>query len=231
MPYRYWVVLVALLLASAARASAADNVLTPEEKQAGWKLLFDGTLDDWMTNLEKPSATPVQEGAINPHKSGGYMVIHKQDWSDFILAFDFKLSPKCNSGVFIRTFPLKPRDGKDIGYNGIEVALDDTTTAGFHDSGALYDLVAPKTNAMKPVGEWNHMQITCDKNLIRVELNGKTVTETDLDQWTEKNKRPDGSDHKFDIAFKEHPRHGYLGFQDHGGNCWFKNVKLKPLDK
>ena len=231
MPYRYWVVLVALLLGMIARVSAADNVLTPEEKQAGWKLLFDGTQDDWMTNLEKPSATPVQDGAINPHKSGGYMVIHKQDWSDFTLAFDFKLSAKCNSGVFIRTFPLEPREGKDIGYNGIEVALDDTTTAGFHDSGALYDLVAPKKNMMKPVGEWNHMQITCDKNLIRVELNGEVVTETDLDQWTEKNKRPDGSDHKFDIAFKEHPRHGYLGFQDHGSNCWFKNVKLKPLDE
>jgi hypothetical protein len=25
-------------------------------------------------------------------------------------------------------------------------------------------------------------------------------------------------------------RPGYLGFQDHGKDCWFKDVKLKDLD-
>ncbi len=43
---------------------------------------------------------------------------------------------------------------------GIEVALDDTTGPGMHDPGALYDLVAARTNTQKPVGEWNHMTIT-----------------------------------------------------------------------
>jgi hypothetical protein len=51
----------------------------------------------------------------------------------------------------------------------------------------------------------------------------------DLDQWTEPNKRPDGSAHKFDIAYKNHPRKGYIGLQDHGAACWYKNIKLKPL--
>ena len=50
-----------------------------------------------------------------------------------------------------------------------------------------------------------------------------------LDQWPEKNKRADGTDHKFDVAYKDHPRHGYIGLQDHGGDCWYKNIKLKPL--
>jgi hypothetical protein len=35
---------------------------------------------------------------------------------------------------------------------GIEVAIDDTTGAGFVDTGALYDLSKPSRNAMKPVG-------------------------------------------------------------------------------
>ena len=43
------------------------------------------------------------------------------------------------------------------------------------------------------------------------------------------NLRPDGSRHKFDVAYKDQPRMGYLGLQDHGSPCWFKNVKIKPL--
>ena len=39
---------------------------------------------------------------------------------------------------------LTPQPGRDVGYNGIEIAIDDTTTAGFHDTGAIYDLVKPK---------------------------------------------------------------------------------------
>lgn len=192
--------------------------------------MFDGkSLDGWQTSSEKPSQRPVEDSSINPHKCGGYMLIHKETWENFKLSLDFKLSPKCNSGIFIRTFPLTPRPGKDVGFNGIEVAIDDTTTAGFHDTGALYDLVKPTTNFMKKTGEWNHIVITCDKSRIEIELNGEKVTETDLDKWTEPNKRPDGSAHKFDVAFKDHPRKGYIGLQDHGGNCWYKNIKLLPL--
>ena len=51
----------------------------------------------------------------------------------------------------------------------------------------------------------------------------------DLDEWTEPNKRPDGSTHKFDVAYKDHPRTGYIGLQDHGSDCWYKNIKLRLL--
>ena len=204
--------------------------LPPEEQAAGWIPLFDGrTLDGWKTSGERPSKVPVEQGAINPHGCGGYMMIHERIWSDFELAADFKISKGCNSGIFVRTFPLKPRPGKDVGFNGIEIAIDDTATAGYHDTGAIYDLVRPSKNAMKPVGEWNHIAITCDRNLIRVELNGEVVTRMDLDEWTAPNRRPDGSEHKFDIAYKDHPVEGYVGLQDHGSPCWFKNVKLKVL--
>jgi hypothetical protein len=209
---------------------AADNELTQAEKKAGWILLFDGkTLDGWMTNGQKPSKRPVEDQAINPHQCGAYMMIHKKTWENFILSCDFKISRDCNSGIFIRTWPLKPRPNKDVGFNGIEVQLLDSKTAGFHDTGAIYDLVKPTKNAMKPVGQWNHMVITCNKNLITVELNGEKVNRMDLDEWKEPNKRPDGTPHKFDIAYQDHPRKGYIGLQDHGQDCWFKNIKLKPL--
>ena len=221
-----------LFFATTTVAPAHDNQLTAQEKQDGWLLLFDGkSLDGWMTSSSQPSRRDVEDHALNPHGCGGYMLIHKQPWSDFVLSLDFKVSPKCNSGVFVRTWPLDVSPGKDVGHNGIEVAIDDTTTAEMHDTGAIYDLVKPRVNAMKPAGEWNHLQITCDDNRIEVEVNGEPVSSMDLDQWTDENHRPDGSPHKFDNAFVNHPRRGYIGLQDHGGECWYKNIKLKPLGK
>ena len=81
----------------------------------------------------------------------------------------------------------------------------------------------------KPTGEWNHIVITCNKNVIEVELNGEKVTRMDLDQWTMAYMRPDETKHKFDVAYKDHPRIGFIGLQDHGAPCWFKNIKIKPL--
>ena len=82
---------------------------------------------------------------------------------------------------------------------------------------------------MKPAGEWNHIEITCNKALIAIVLNGEKVTRMNLEEWAEPNKRPDGSSHKFDAAYKNHPRQGYIGLQAHGSDCWFKNIKLRPL--
>jgi hypothetical protein len=220
---------LALLLPVIA-AAAEDDRLTAEEKEAGWVLLFDGkSLAGWTTSDGKPSKRPVDDGCLNPHRCGGYMLVHEKPLADFELALDFKISPGCNSGVFVRTWPLTPRPGKDVGYNGIEVAIDDTRGAGYHDTGALYDLVKPTRNATKPAGEWNHLVVRCDKGKIAVELNGEVVTRMDLDEWTRPNLRPDGSPHKFDVAYKDHPRKGYIGLQDHGRDCWFKDIKVREL--
>jgi hypothetical protein len=230
----WWVAVVVLIQAinpGPARGEEADNALSAEEKKDGWLLLFDGkSLNGWQTSSGQPSKVPIEDGCINPHGSGGYMMIHQRTWANFALALDFRISKGCNSGVFIRTYPLNPRPGKDVGFNGIEVAIDDTKTADFHDTGAIYDLVKPSKNAMKPVGQWNHMVITCDGPKLSIEVNGEVVTRMDLNQWTAANRRPDGSEHKFDIAYKDHPRYGYIGLQDHGSPCWYKNIKIKPLE-
>jgi hypothetical protein len=223
---------MALLLSAAlARADDQPNTLTDAEKLAGWRLLFDGkTAAGWMTVKREPVPDKnVHEGSLNPHPCN-YMLVYGQPVDDFVLQMDFKLSPGCNSGIFIRTWPLTPRPGRDVGFNGIEVAVDDTKTADFHDTGAIYDLVKPTANAMKPAGEWNHIEITCDDNRIEVVLNGQKVTRMDLDEWTEMYKRPDGTAHKFDVAYRDHPRKGYIGIQDHGSDCWYRNIRLKKID-
>lgn len=190
--------------------------------------IFDGkSAKGWMTNQGKalPDAN-VQADGLNPHKSGGYIIVHEKPHGDFVLDFDYKISKGCNSGVFLRVGDLK-----DPVMTGLEIAIDDTTGKGMHDTGAFYDLVAPKVNAQKPQGEWNHMTIAAKGPRIDVAVNGETVSSIDLDAWKEAGKRPDGSAHKFTkVVIKDMARKGFLGFQDHGQDCWYKNVKLEDLD-
>src|SRR5581483_8402664 len=149
------------LLLAIALVSAGDNELTEQEKKDGWILLFDGKTPEGWVNLKSAN---IEDGCINPFKSGNYVTFSKEKYADFVLACDFKVSPKCNSGVFIRT-----SDPKDPVQTGIEVQVLDSAgkeKPSVHDCGALYELVAPSKNPMKPAGEWNHLEITCDKNRI-----------------------------------------------------------------
>ena len=84
---------------------------------------------------------------------------------------------------------------------------------------------------MRPVGEWNHIEISCDGPVIGVMLNGEKVNSVDLSRFALPNRRPDGSEHKFDVAYRDHPASGYIGLQDHGSPCWFKNIKIKPIPR
>ena len=102
---------------------------------------------------------------------------------------------------------------------GLEVQIEDSRTAGYYDTGAIYDLVKPTSNAMKPVGEWNHLRIKSDKNLVDVWLNQVDVNHMDLNEWAQPYERPDGTKHKFNIAWKYHSRTGYIGLQKHGGTA------------
>jgi hypothetical protein len=229
-----WIVIAAAALSSV--AAAADNQLTPEEKKDGWILLFDGSsVADWMTSNWEACPEALDNGTINPDKCpklgrGGWDMVYERPWSDFILELDFKISPQTNSGVMVRISPLKPVPNFDVEYNGLEVQIEDSQTAGYYDSGAIYDLVKPTENAMRPVGEWNHLRIKSDRNLLDVWLNQVQVNHMDLNEWTVPYERPDGAKNKFNIAWKYHSQTGYIGLQKHGGNCWFKNIKLKPLD-
>ncbi len=209
--------LIGLALAAAALGAAGELIS-----------IFDGkTPHGWMTNTGKPlPAANVQADGLNPHGSGGYIVVHEKPHGDFALDFDYKLSPHCNSGVFIRVSDLK-----NPVTTGLEIAIDDTKGHGMHDSGAVYDLVPPIVNAQKAQGEWNHMTILALGPKIEVTVNGETVTVMDVDQFDKAGTRADGSKHKFTgVTVKEMARSGYLGFQDHGQDCWYKNIKVKDLN-
>lgn len=213
-------------LVGVAPAIAADNELTPEEKAAGWQLLFNGKdTTGWRCNTDKPIATQVEDGSLLPHKSGGYVIVYDKPFGDFKLQCDVKMEdPECNSGIFFRVGNLK-----NPVYSGFEVQVFNGTGTGMHDFGAIYDLVPPKKNNLKGPGEWNHVELTCRGPMITVAVNGEEVATMNCDDYPERGKRADGTKHKFGVAIKDLPRSGYLGFQDHGHKCWYKNVKLLEL--
>ncbi|MBL7223433.1 MAG: DUF1080 domain-containing protein [Candidatus Brocadiae bacterium] len=191
----------------------------------GWTVLFNGTdLDAW--NCKKGGWVIDDDKAMARQPKGGY-AWSKERFGDFVLDLDFKVAEGCNSGIFIRTANLR-----NVVQTGIEVQVLDSfgkKQMGKHDCGAIYDCLAPSANAVKKPGEWNHITITCNDNLIQVVLNGQKIIDMDLDKWAEAKKNPDGSKNKFRTAYKDMAREGHIGFQDHGKPVWYRNVKIKPL--
>src|SRR5262245_5958691 len=95
----------AVAVLTAAPLRAADNELTPEEKANGTVLLFDGkSVSGWLANRtgQPIPDRSVQDGALNSFKTGGSLVYSQAKYGNFVFNCDFKVSPKCNSGIFIR---------------------------------------------------------------------------------------------------------------------------------
>jgi len=187
--------------------------------------IFDGkTGQGWMLCNRAPvPPANIQRDGLNPHGTGSYLVVYDQKLGDFVLDFDYKLSKGCNTGIFLRVSDLN-----NPVQTGIEVALDDARRGDDRDSGGFYGLVAPTIFAQKPAGEWNHMTITALGPRLTVSLNETEVSSMNLDLWTLPGKRPDGSDHRFkDRTVAYMARSGFMGFQDLGADCWFKNIAVK----
>jgi sugar phosphate isomerase/epimerase len=134
--------------------------------------------------------------------------------NDFILELDFKcLDKRTNSGIFLRV-PNMPASDSYI-YHSFEIQIDDTSE-GIHHTGAVYDAVAPRSNAEKNTGEWNHYMITCRGDNIQVELNGQKVIDWNMESRGK---------------IRDFVREGYIGLQNHDSfaRVCFKNIFVKEL--
>jgi hypothetical protein len=200
----------------------------------GFVTLFDGKdLSHWTVApggrwvVEDGSIT--LKGEMDGREHNLVYLWTRETYGDFVLELEFKIPEKANSGIFLRT-----PDQKDPVYTGIEVQVCNSFgLAEWHSrncAGAIYDCVAPTENAVNPPGQWNRYRITCNKNRITVELNGRQVAEMDLDRWTEPNRNPDGSPNKFATPLKDFARAGYVGLQDHGRSVWYRNIRIKRLN-
>jgi len=195
-----------------------------------YRPLFDGaTLDGW-TALDSKSnvisaddmSFSVQDGTL--HCSGvgkDYWIREKGVYGDFILRLEYKLAKDTNSGIFLRV-----PDRKHPAFSGFEVQIleDYGKEPGTHTNGAIYDVIAPCVNASVAAGEWNAVEVRCEGPRCKVVLNGKKIIDVNFDD--EKFSEPIG---KFDFPYKDLPRKGYIGVQNHGGKVWFRNIRIREL--
>lgn len=196
----------------------------------GWRRLFNGKdLTGW---IAKPGSWTVEPGGVLFGKckvgKGHSDIWTEEQFGDFILDLEFKLAPKSNSGVFLRTGDIHA-----FLHTAIEVQILDSygrEELTKEDCGAIFDCLAPSKNMVKRPGEWNRYIITCKDNKVYVVLNGEQIIDMDLNLWTEAHKNPDGTKNKFNTAYKDMPRVGNIGLQYHNHPIWFRNIRIKPLD-
>ncbi len=199
-------------------------VLPETEKQEGFKVLFDGSnLDEWIGNK---TAYVVEDGklAVYPKKGGDGNLFTKDQYSDFIYRFEFKLTPGANNGVGIRA----PLEG-DAAYEGMEVQILDNDAEIYRNlqpyqyHGSVYGVMTAKKGHLKPMGEWNEEEISLIGNKIKVTLNGTVILEGDLAEAS-----ANGTlDHRDHPGLKR--KAGHIGFLGHGDTLYFRNIRIKDL--
>ena len=218
---------------------AQMNTLTPKEIKQGWQLLFNGKNTDGWTSVGK--STPpekgweVENGVLIVNKGGakqGGDIITKEQFSDFELVAEFKLTKGANSGI--KYFFVRYEEG---GWLGLEYQiLDDETHPDAQMGrdqnrlqGGLYDMFPPAKNKKdSPIGEWNQARIVSKGSKVTHYLNGKKILS--FDRKSEKYKEA------FQLSkFKDckpmfgDVEKGYILLQDHQDEVAFRNVKIRVL--
>lgn len=233
-------------------ARAADNELTPQESQEGWRLLFDGhSTEQWRSAHSESfpdKIWKIEDGVLSVTTSGnaeaqaGGDIITRKRYSDFDLKVDFKLTPGCNSGIKIFVQPnLDPITGKGTKAKvgsaiGLEYQLLDDERHpdgklgrnGDRKLGALYDLMPPGPDKHpNPIGEWNHARILSRGTHVEHWLNGYKILEYDRAS-PEFHAAVALSKFKSIPGFGEWPD-GHILLQEHGSEVSFKNIKIRVL--
>ena len=199
--------------------------LSPEEKTAGFSLLFNGKdLDGWIGNKINHV---VEDGtiAIRPKLGGHGNLYTEKEYANFNLRLEFKLTPGANNGLGIRT----PPEG-DAAYVGMEFQVIDNTAEVYSNldpwqyHGSVYGVIPAKRGFLRPVGEWNEQEVIVDGTKIKIVLNGTTIVDGNIADSI-RNGTLDGKDHP---GLKR--KTGHIGFLGHGSELWYRNIRIKDLD-
>lgn len=223
---RTLVVGAALALLSGGMAMAQPNTLTAAEKAAGWKLLFDGkSMDGWRGYKEDAPDWKVVDGTLAPEPKASGDLITKEQFGSFELVFEWKISPKGNSGVMYHVTEAGDRSY----YSGPEYQVLDNARPEppLQRAGALYDLYAPSVDATKPVGEFNEGRLVVKGSHVEHWLNGQKVAVYDLASPEFKAKVA-ASKFKAWPTFAASPT-GHIALQNHGDDVWYRSVKVRTL--
>jgi hypothetical protein len=236
MSYFYRAAIAAILLTSMSMTCFAQNTLTEKEKKEGWKLLFDGKTTSGWRNYRSDNISErwkASNGELYLDKSvteGTGDIITDEEFQDYELLLDWKISPCGNSGVIFHV--VEDAKFKNTYNSGPEMQVLDNTChpdakIAKHRAGDLYDLIACSKETVKPAGEWNQVRLISKDAKMEFWLNETkvvafTMHTPEWDQMVAKSKF--NSMPGFGKAEK-----GHIALQDHGDAVWFRNIKIREL--
>lgn len=225
-----------ILISCSSSKNAGENNLSKMEKEQGYKLLFDGkTMNGWRTYQNKSAASwAVDSGTL--HCKGGNAnygaitadLMTKDQYKNFDFEVDYKISPKGNSGILY----LVTEDSSSSYLTGPEYQIIDDVNfpeklEAWQHTAANYAMNPAPDAQPNTAGEWNHARIVKNGNHVEHWLNGKKVVAYELhsDEW---NKNKMAEKFKDDAGYAAAEK-GYITFQNHGSEAWFKNIMIKEL--
>ncbi|MEM8999004.1 MAG: DUF1080 domain-containing protein [Bacteroidota bacterium] len=207
-----------------------------------WIPLFDGrSFEGWHYYRGNAIEAPwqLEDGAMvfyppeTRNEGESFNIVTDSEFTDFVLSLEWKISDGGNSGIFWGVYESeafgKPYEtGPEIQVLD-NLAHPDAKNGTTHQAGALYDLVAPSADVVKPVGEWNHCVLTVNHttNEGNVVLNGTAICTFPLQGalWDEMVANSKFADWE---GFGKYTT-GKIGLQDHGDIVAYRNIKIKEL--
>lgn len=229
------------------------NTLSPKQVSEGWKLLWDGkTTKGWKG--AKIDGFPqkgwgIEDGELVVFSSGGGEarnggdIITLEEFSEFELEVDFKITNGANSGIKYFVDPnLLKGEGSAIGLE-FQILHDEVHPDakkghnGNRTIGSLYDLI-PASNLseanrdskrVNQVGEWNRARIVVKGGRVQHWLNGVKVVDYPRGTQIFRTLVSRSKYYKWP-NFGEWDK-GPILLQDHGDEVRFHSIKIRDLSE
>ena len=208
---------------------------------------------------EVPTRWSIEDGCLKFSGTGtgegqqgdGGDIIFAHKFKNFELSFDWKVSKGGNSGVFYLIQEVTTeKDGETIlepSYiSAPEYQILDNANHpdaklgkdGNRQSASLYDMITAVPQNQNAYEQWNEGKILVYKGTVVHSQNGENVLEYHLwtQQWTDMLQASKFSQEKWPLAFEllnncgGENHEGYIGFQDHGDDVWYRNIRIKVLE-
>jgi hypothetical protein len=232
-------VLIAAAIVGTAAAMLTASAPAVQGAEPGFTPLFNGKdFTGWIYG-QRPNGTEnksgkgyqIENGVIYSTKEDGGNLYTEKEYANFVLRFEFRLTPNANNGIGIRA----PLVG-DAAYVGMEIQVLDDSGSQYANllpgqyHGSIYKVAPAKRGFQKPVGEWNSEEITANGRRVSVKLNGTIIVDCNLDEVTD---AATLKEHR-DLTKPEGSRGianttGHIGFLGHGAHVEFRNIRIKVL--